>query len=146
MCLPRRLFMPCIAASLVLFIALLLLWHRSHGRADYLAYCQSTREAGIISSTGHVLVYWESAIAPFRWGQPFGWVYASRPAPRSIDDYKPPRIHRDVTIASIRFIAGDNARYTANALIFPYWLLAAMAAALPSLTLTGTLISRCRKK
>src|SRR5688572_20713238 len=73
--------------SLLVLIAVLVLWYRGYRTADYFAYCGQTKELGLISTVGRIVVYHETAIPPFRWNGSFGFQYAALPAPDSISAY-----------------------------------------------------------
>ena len=123
------------AVSLILLIGVLVLWIRSYGTADYFAYCSESTEIGAISTVGRIVVYRESAIAPFQWKAPFGFQYAARPAPSSIAAYALPNSSRQVSWMGFGIISGDNGRYLASARFVPHWIVALIASLLPMLWL-----------
>ncbi len=118
-----------------MFMAVIYFWVRSYGSADYLAYCQDKRELGLISTVGHVIMYDEDAIPPFRWGSASGWECDTTRAPDSIESYVLPNQPRKRSFLGFTLISGNNGRYTATARIIPFWSLALLASILPVLWL-----------
>jgi hypothetical protein len=130
-----RLFDLLSMVSLFLLIGTVILCIRSYWTADYVAYCLESKEHGVISTVGRVVLYDESAIAPFRWKAPFGFQYAARPAPPSMAAYDLPNSRRHGRWLGFGVMSGDNGRYSASVRFVPYWSVAIVMAILPVLWL-----------
>src|SRR5213075_2622450 len=99
--------------------------------ADYLAYCLEKRELGVISAIGSIVIYRESAIAPFAWGPPFGIRRAAFPTPASLGGFRPSNISSVIWLG-FGFIEGENGRFRASAILVPHWAVAILMGILPS--------------
>src|ERR1051325_4236422 len=129
----RAMFHVICLLSLLLCIASLVLWFRSHETADYFAYCGESHEYGVISTVGRFLIYNEAAIEPFRWKAPFGMQWAARPAPNSIAAYAMPKNSRQASWMGFGIMSGNNSQYQATPRVVPHWAVALLLATLPAL-------------
>ena len=121
--------------SSILCIAVVILWFRSYGTADYLSYCLERSEYGVISTVGRILIYNEAAIEPFRWKAPFGVQRAARPAPDSISAYAMPQAARQASWMGFGVISGNNGKYAASVRFVPHWFVALLLVIMPLLWL-----------
>ena len=128
----RRLFTILSTISLLLFVAVVVPWARSYSVAHYVAMCSETREVGLISTVGHLLLYRETALGTFRWDPPFGLTFASKPAPPRLTAYAPAKTERYANFAGFGVMRGNNGHYAVRANFVPYWSLALATALLPT--------------
>jgi hypothetical protein len=108
---PRRPFVLRITAplSLILLLALLPLWIRSHTTAVFLYYATPTSEHGLAFGAGHLLLYRERAIRPFRWPPRQGLHGATLPAKPRIVDYTPTNTTAYTNLFGLGYFTGNGA-------------------------------------
>jgi hypothetical protein len=128
----RRLLSHLLAVlSLALCIATVVFWFRSYTAADYLAWCMETKEIGLISTVGRIVLYDEAVIPPFRWPPPSEFRHSTADAPAGIDAYTPPNSPRHVEWLGFGVISGDTGKYRVTSRMVPHWPVAVLAAILP---------------
>src|SRR5687767_15478316 len=82
------------AVSAMICIAALLYWFRSYTTAAYFAWCGQTKEIGLISTVGRLVLHDEGAIAPFQWPGPPKVAHSAVNAPATIDASRPGHVKR----------------------------------------------------